>query len=202
MKEIFKFKYNNYYLCLFNDKNKFIKKKIDKDNNIKETNEDENNLIDLVFNKIIPSKKIINLGNIKYNKKDFIHLYSKNNIHIFYEINNGKLYFPIEKDQILLNSIYNNYNEFFAINDNTNNKYFKKIINIGKKVVVVFIALNISFNFSILNVEAKDETNIINVNKIENNIDENINYNNIINEEDKLSCEEIDKFAAKKKKYQ
>lgn len=121
--------------------------------------EDENKVIDHIFNLLAPSKNYTVLRNIEYKNKTYSHLMDdKNSFHIFYEIKDGKLQIPDEDTLSFFNKIFNTQNEYFANNEDYSNNdgYFKRIVKIGKKAIIVFIASNMCFNVlgGTLNVKA------------------------------------------------
>ena len=139
MLPLIKFEYNNneYFVEYDNKKLKYYSIKNNKKNyNI---SKEERRIIDYVVNKVTPSKNIIKLMDFNFNNRQYkMYLDKKTGLRLFKPT-------PNNKDSITLNKVFNNMEEYVAYNigerlptpDNT--PYFKRIIKIGSKIIVVFL---------------------------------------------------------------
>ena len=111
---------------------------------------EEEKILEEVYSKILGFANLLKLKNISFKNKLFAHYLNQNNFNIFYEIKDNKLTIPNEKDLKILNYYYNNQEELWAINslNSKDNNYFKRVINIGKKALVVYLASTITLGLS------------------------------------------------------
>ncbi len=105
MKKLLSFEHNGYKLIVFLQDKNFLFAKEEKKNITFELTEEEKNLINEVMSKVFPTKKLVNLGNISYKKREFKHFFDKvNGFHLFY-LKDGSM--PTVSDFIALNKKYN-----------------------------------------------------------------------------------------------
>ncbi len=187
MQVLIKFDYNNKNYLVSKEDGKILFKV---NNSLDITLEDKR-----VFNKVINS--------LVPTKADFIHRIRFNNTYldIFKDKVKGIYMFtPFNKDILeKFNTTFNNQNEYFAINfDIKNNGFYKRIVNIGSKVVVVLLSINLSLTLTPVvdasnNLVSNDE-NVVSIieveeefkkNNVDNEIVENVTTNSDISSEQK-----------------
>ena len=111
---------------------------------------EEENILDEILSKVLSFSKPTNLKNIYFNNKTFKHFVSEYGFNVFYEEKDNKLTLPSEKDLKILNFVYNNQEGVWAFQfKNSNNKdYFKRIVNVGKKAIIVSLISSITIGLN------------------------------------------------------
>lgn len=100
---------------------------------------DENALVKEVTNKLIPQDNLIEVTPVTINGNTYIPSYSSNNIYVFNPT-------PNEIDLAKLNKIFNDQHEYETLNNkNDNTNFIKRVLHIGKKTIVVFLAASMLF---------------------------------------------------------
>ena len=168
MKKLLSFKNNQEELIVFLNEKKLVFAKRSKKNITFDLDKKEINLIEEVLSQVLPTKELIDLGNIKDNNKEFRHFFDKiNGYHLFY--NNDLSIIPI-KDFYKLNKKYNNetlcsedydFDTDYIEEDFTDEEYeteeelrrYIKVNGILKKVIVslsaLFIALSLGITYKL-----------------------------------------------------
>lgn len=195
MKTILKFKVDNQIYALIQIKNniipcKSIMGKISFNLSIKEIS-----LINQVCKKIIPAK-IFPIRKFNYNNKKFVQMIDQNNFfYVFYEIKNGKISKPSKESLKKLNNTFNNQTIFSHINQvkkNLNQDFFQRVIQIGKKTIIVLVSATYLFIYPTVVQSDTKETNL-NIENItsKNQIELKLEYNTINNNDSHVTVEEI-----------
>ncbi len=169
MEELLKFKYKDYELVLLYDKEKvYYAKRV---NNVLSYDISDNDraLLKFVYKKVMPSNNLGVRKDINYQNKTYKHLVDKNNsLHLFYELKDNELCIPDLEVRKKLNYLYNNQEALvYEMKDKANNHqgFFKRVIKIGKKSLLVFVATSVVLGHNYLNanknVVIEDEPPII-----------------------------------------
>lgn len=110
----------------------------------------EGKVLDEVFSLIFDFSKTTKLKTIYFNNKSIAHFINESGFNFFYEEQDNKLILLNEKDLKILNYIYNNQNGVWAfqLNDLGNKNYFKRIVNVGKTALVVFLISSITLGLN------------------------------------------------------
>lgn len=156
MDELLKFKYKDYELVLLYDGK--IVHYAKKENNTLNYNISSNDksLIKFIYKMVMPSKNLSLRKDIIMANKTYRHFVDKNNfIHLFYEVKNNELVIPIPDVRKKLNLLYNNQEAIvYEANEQDktkDKKFFKRIINIGKKTIIVLVAASAIMGYDYLN---------------------------------------------------
>ncbi len=137
MEIIFSFKENNNEYLVIKNNNQYIPCKKINNTFEYEITEEEYNLINYVFNKIKTTDNRIKLSNFKYKEIEYQHLYDKtNNYHIFYNLDGSEIDNNIFSE---LNMLFNYQSEILYIDNNKKEKKLKRLVNIGKKAILVLV---------------------------------------------------------------
>lgn len=142
MEEILKFKFDGNMYELYRDSNVLKCSKLVGYVHDFNLSEDEKKLVKEVYNEVIPSNEIVLLGNFNHDNNNFMHFIDKkNSMNIFYQIEGNRLIAPKKEALSYLNCTFNNQNEYLCEGNikNTTQKYFKRIIKVTGKTVVVFV---------------------------------------------------------------
>ncbi len=156
LEELLKFKYKDYELVLLYDGK--IVHYAKKENNTLNYNISSNDksLIKFIYKMVMPSKNLSLRKDIIMANKTYRHFVDKNNfIHLFYEVKNNELVIPIPDVRKKLNLLYNNQEAIvYEANEQDktkDKKFFKRIINIGKKTIIVLVAASAIMGYDYLN---------------------------------------------------
>ena len=138
-----KFKYNNFWYIITYD-GKYKIGKLDNGTIIYNFNLEEKRVISKILDNITPDKNIMEVIPIKIsdNKYQVYFDYSKD-IFMFNPL-------PNENDLIKLNKIFNDRNTYAYLGSNNNkDDYIRRVIRLGKDVIIIFLSATIVFNSSL-----------------------------------------------------
>lgn len=170
MEIVGKFKLNNIIYGIGVKNNKYFTGRIKDGKLYTFLTEEEKNIINLILDQLTPGRDIVEVTPVTIKDNTYKTYYNvSKNIFLFNPV-------PNERDLKFLNSTYNNQNEYLFNNNfvQTNN-YFKRLVKLGKKTIVVLL----SSAFLLSNAQVvKADTNVnqINENKLVNVVDDTLNY--------------------------
>ncbi len=207
-----KFEWNNNILFYKIENGKLQKGKMDNEYESYDLTLEEENVLESVLSKIVKSNNTLRLKNIEFNQKTFAHLINENNYNLFYEIKDNNYSIPVENDLIILNNLYNAQEEYWAFEESKKEKdYFKRIINYGKKALVVFVTSNLALGLSgqiIVNAQVGDYQTYYQENIVEQETEkENIQLTyqdvvNLVNHNSNLSQKEKELILSNPKYFE
>lgn len=149
MKEILKFLYNGKMLSLVDYQG--LKCGVYVEDKIEFTVTEEEKLVILrIFQSVLPTNDVVDLGSFNYNYKNFRHFMDRNKgLSVFYEVKDNVLVAPSSQDIKVLNLIFNHQDECVKENRGirlSDSKYYKRIVRFGTKMVIVFVSSALALN--------------------------------------------------------
>lgn len=170
MKEILKFNYKDYQLCLYyGNKKAYYAKKINGKLNFNVSLK-EISLIKFFYKKVMPSSHLSMKYTLAFNKGNYMLFEdNENKVCLFYELKDNRLEVPKLAVRKKLNYLLNNQNEYaseagnsleIASSKKDDNKFFKRIVRIGKRIVVVLVASSIVLGYDYIEQKELAESKI------------------------------------------
>lgn len=157
MEELLNFKYQVKELCLFYENQTPIYGKRENGIVSYDLTDEEKRLINSVYFQVMPSNKTVRRSDINLNGTTIAHFVDKRkDIHMFYEIKDNKVNILDKQLRIIFNNMFNNQNKYVISpskhkTPNKRDGFFKRLIKIGKKTAIAFVASSIILGASYIN---------------------------------------------------
>ncbi|MBE6154985.1 MAG: hypothetical protein E7163_05420 [Firmicutes bacterium] len=153
MKKLIEFKYDNKRFLIALKNNKIEKYVIENNKYKNKLSNDEQNILNYVISQLLPSNDLIKIKDINLGSQNYeVYVDKKSNIKVFNP-------FPNIHDLKTLNILFNNQNECVAIGNFKNKDFYKRIVKVGNKLVVVIVSLSVCLTLT----SKLNNSNIVNV---------------------------------------